>query len=49
MQYLNQNIEALAKKRRPSLVRKQIACGIFQETAERSFARRETKPNDRGR
>ncbi|MBT8237799.1 MAG: hypothetical protein HKP24_04695 [Croceitalea sp.] len=31
MNYLNNHIEALSKKRKKSLVRKQIACGIFQD------------------
>jgi len=34
MNFLNAQIAALAKKKRPSLVRKQISCGIFQEVSE---------------
>jgi len=33
MQFLNKQIEALSKKKKPSLVRKQISCGIFQEVS----------------
>lgn len=31
MEYLNQQIAALAKKKTTNLVRPQISCGIFQE------------------
>ena len=32
MEFLNKQIEALVKKQNPSLLRKQISCGIFQES-----------------
>ncbi|WP_170218329.1 hypothetical protein [Flagellimonas lutaonensis] len=31
MQFLNKQIEALAKSPKKSLVKKQVSCGIFQE------------------
>jgi len=31
MEFLNKQIEALSKKKKSSLVRRQISCGIFQE------------------
>ncbi|WP_339140658.1 hypothetical protein [Croceitalea sp. MTPC5] len=32
MRYLNPQIASLAKKKKTSLVRTQVSCGIFQET-----------------
>ncbi|MDT0621519.1 hypothetical protein [Croceitalea vernalis] len=31
MEFLNKQIEARSKKKKSSLVRRQISCGIFQE------------------
>lgn len=37
MNFLNPQIEALAKKKTKSLVRPNISCGIFQETEESNY------------
>ena len=33
MQFLNDQIARMAKSKKQSLIRKQISCGIFQETS----------------
>lgn len=47
MQYLNQQIAALAKKKKTSLVRAQVSCGIFQEIDTSVLNKEEEKLQER--
>ncbi len=46
MQYLNQQIAALAKKKSANLVRPQISCGIFQELPEDASGESKSEQKD---
>ncbi|MDT0607569.1 hypothetical protein [Croceitalea rosinachiae] len=43
MQFLNKQIEVLSKKKKPSLIRRQISCGIFQEVPQASSENNQEK------
>ncbi len=39
MNFLSPQIAAMAKKKKPSLIRKQVFCGIFQEIDEKAIGK----------
>lgn len=46
MQYLNQQIAAMAKKKSVNLVRPQVSCGIFQELPKQEVRKTKAEEKD---